>query len=104
MLGRGANYDPPNSLSLLLCFHCLSARPKMSKGVLVFVAMISAANLALGRLGGKEVMGIGSVPSMNRRNKVPNSPCGPTAIGINALVDSMISPMTSSADKVRCVR
>jgi hypothetical protein len=86
VLGRGAKYDPPNtnSLLLLLCFHCLSSRPKISNGVLVFVA-ISAANLALGRLGGKEVMGIGSVPSMNRRNKVPNSPCGPTAIGINAL-------------------
>ena len=100
MLGRGAKYDPPNSLSLLLYFHCLSARPKISNGVLAFVA-ISAANLALGRLGGKEEMGIGSEPSMNRRNKVPNSPCGPTAIGIKALFDSMISPMTSSADKVR---
>jgi hypothetical protein len=60
-IGRGAKYDPPNSLSLLLCFHCLSARPKISNGVLAFVA-ISAANLALGRLGGKDVMGIGSVP------------------------------------------
>jgi hypothetical protein len=52
VLGRGAKYDPPNSLSLLLCFHCLSARPKILNGVLVFVA-ISAANLALGRLGGR---------------------------------------------------
>jgi hypothetical protein len=91
VLGRGAKYDPPNSLLLFLCFHCLSAHPKISNGVLVFVA-ISAAHLAFGRLGGKEVIGIGSVPSMNRRNKVPNLPCGPTAIGINALFDSMISP------------
>lgn len=62
---------------------------------------ISVVILELGRLGtGKEEIGIGLVPSMNLRNRLPNSPCGPAAIGMNALFDSMISPMTSSADKV----
>ena len=32
--------------------------------------------------------------SMKRRNKPPNSPKGPTAMGINALFPSIISPIT----------
>jgi hypothetical protein len=36
--------------------------------------------------------------SMNRRKRLPNSPDGPTAIGMKTLFVSSISPMTSSAD------
>jgi hypothetical protein len=38
-----------------------------------------------------------------RLKRLPKSPWGPTAMGIKELLPSMISPMTSSAERVRLV-
>jgi hypothetical protein len=59
----------------------------------------SAFGLSLLKVGSGRVLYL----SMNRRKMLPSSPKGPTAMGMNALLLSNISPITSSADNVRLV-
>jgi hypothetical protein len=51
----------------------------------------------------KEPIGIMLSPVRKHQNKLPSSPCDPTAMGMRQLLLSRISLMTWSAERVRLV-
>ena len=83
----------PNFVEIggLLIFAHFPRHP-LSQGVLRSMAL-SAARLAFGLSSLKEGRGSVEDPSQKRLNKLPVSPKGPIATGLNELL-SNISPMT----------
>jgi hypothetical protein len=79
-------------------FQIMSALPRTVYGVR-FMTADAAARVAFGL---SAITGNGRIlsDSMNWWKRLPNSPNGPTAIGMKTLFVSSISPMTSSADSV----
>ena len=99
MLGEGDKKLPSKGVLPRSNLHNLSVRPMMSYGVFADIAR-SAARLACGQSSGKLGRAIGSVPSQNLKKVLPISPNARIAIGMNEKFASMISPITSSADRV----
>eukprot|EP00956_Cyclotella_meneghiniana_P016802 scaffold26859_cov59-Cyclotella_meneghiniana.AAC.6 len=81
VLGSAQRWLPPNKAPPRSAFHRSSALPNTFHGVWSDRAR-TAARFACGRDSSNGGRGRGSLPSQNRRNVLPISPCGPIAMGM----------------------